>query len=219
MTSRSNTVDNLIDGASISLLTTSDDPIQITISDDPAALVSAAESFVSSFNGLVDSINEFDSYNADTEERGLLLGDSAIGRLRTSIYNAVIGANAGLTGQFNSLAQVGIRVGQGARLQLDSEQFQAALQADPDGVRDLFTFEQFEVDPVTGEETDVLVARGVGVEIDELLERLTDSTDGILERQVQILQDQIDLNNRRIEQVNETIEDKRARLEREFNNL
>ncbi|MEM6854238.1 MAG: flagellar filament capping protein FliD [Planctomycetota bacterium] len=219
VTSKSNTVDDLIDGASISLLSTSDDPIQITISDDPAALTSAAEAFVSSFNGLIDSINEFDSYNADTEERGLLLGDSAISRLRTSIYNSVIGANSGLTGQFNSLAQVGIRVGQGARLQLDNEQFQAAIAADPQGVRDLFTFEQFEIDPETGEETDVVVAQGVGVEIDELLERLTDSTDGILERQVQILQDQIELNNDRIEQIDLTIEDKRDRLERDFANL
>ncbi|MBB6430899.1 flagellar filament capping protein FliD [Algisphaera agarilytica] len=219
VTSRSNTVDNLIDGVSISLLATSDDPIQITISDDPAAITSAAEAFVSSFNGLVDSINEFDSYNAETEERGLLLGDSALSRLRTSIYNAVIGANGGLTGQFNSLAQVGIRVGSGARLQLDNERFQAALASDPDGVRDLFTFQQFEVDPVTGEDTDVVVAQGVGVEIDQLLERLTDSTDGILERQVQILQDQIELNNRRIEQVDQTIAAKQERLQREFNNL
>lgn len=219
VTSQSNTIDNLIDGASISLLATSDDPIQITISDDPEAIISAASSFVSSFNGLVDSLNEFDSFNAETEERGLLLGDSALSRLRTSIFDAVIGANAGLTGQFNSLAQVGIRVGSGARLQIDQEQFQAALATDPDGVRDLFTFEQFELDPETGEETDVVVARGVGVEIDELLERLTDSTDGILERQVQILQDQIEINNERIEDVNATVEERRARLEREFNNL
>ncbi|MEM1109312.1 MAG: flagellar filament capping protein FliD [Planctomycetota bacterium] len=219
VTSRSNTLDNLIEGASISLLATSDDPVQITVSDDPESVTSAANAFVSSFNGLVDSINEFDSFNAETEERGLLLGDSAIARLRSSIFNAVIGSNAGLTGQFNSLAEVGIRVGSGARLQIDEEQFAAALASDPDGVRDLFTFQQFEVDPDTGEETEVVVAQGVGVEIDQLLERLTDSTDGVLERQVQILQDQIEINNDRIEQVNETIEDRRARLEREFVNL
>lgn len=219
VTSKSNTIDNLIDGASISLLATSDDPIQITVSDDPEAVTTAVTSFVSSFNSLVDSINEFDSYNADTEERGLLLGDSALARLRTSIYNAVIGRNPALTGQFSSLSEVGIRVGQGAKLSLDSEKFQAALAADPDGVRDLFTFEQFEIDPETGEETDVLVAQGVGTEIDKLLERLTDGTDGVLERQVAILQSQIEANNKRIESVDETIERKRERLQNEFNNL
>ncbi|MEM8739130.1 MAG: flagellar filament capping protein FliD [Planctomycetota bacterium] len=219
VTSGSNTLDTLIPGASISLLATSDQPVQVTISDDPASVTSAAQAFVTSFNGLVDSINEFDSYNAETEERGLLLGDSAIARLRSSIYNAVIGRNPDLTGQFTSLAQVGISVGSGARLQIDNDRFQAALAADPDAVRDLFTFQQFEVDPETGEETDVLVAQGVGVEINELLKTLTDSSNGVLENQVQILQDQIDANDRRIEGLNETIEDRRARLEREFNNL
>lgn len=220
VTSKSNTIDTLIPGATISLLGTSDRPVQLTVSDDPSAITSAASDFVNSFNGLVDSINQFDSYNSDTEERGLLLGDSALSRLRTSIYNAVIGANGGLTGQFNSLAQVGISVGSGARLQIDQNRFQEALLADPDGVRDLFTFEQFAVDAETGDDdTETIVAQGVGVEISKLLKGLTDSADGILERQVQVIQDQIDANNRRIEQVDTSIESKRARLEREFNNL
>ncbi|MEO1235577.1 MAG: flagellar filament capping protein FliD [Planctomycetota bacterium] len=219
VTSGSNTLDTLIPGASISLLSVSDNPVQITVGDDPAAVTSAAESFVNSFNSLVDSINEFDSFNAETEERGLLLGDSAIARLRTSIYNAVIGSNAGLTGQFTSLAQVGITVGSGARLQLDAERFNAALAADPDGVRDLFTFQQFELDPETGEETDVLVAQGVGVELNELLADLADPATGVLEAQVQILQDQIDANESRIEDLQVGIDAERAKLEREFTAL
>ncbi len=64
-----------------------------------------------------------------------------------------------------------------------------------------------------------MVARGVGTEIDALLDRLTDGTDGLLERQVDILTNQIEANNRRIDQVDRTIEDKQSRLEREFNNL
>jgi flagellar hook-associated protein 2 len=219
VTSKSNTIDSLIPGATLSLLGVSDGPIQITVSDDPEAVTNAASDFVESFNGLVDVMNQFDSYNAETEERGLLLGDSALARLRSSIYNAVIGANTELTGQYQSLAQVGISIGSGAKLQIDQNKFQEALAADPEAVRELFTFEQFEIDPDTGEETDVVVARGVGVEINELLESLTDGTDGVIERQVEILGDQIRANNDRIDQVDLRIEDKRSRLEREFNNL
>ena len=219
VTSKSNTLETLVPGATISLLGTTDKPIQITISDDPEAITSAANDFVKSFNELVDTMNEYDAYNAETEERGLLLGDSALARLRTAIYNAVIGANAGLTGQFNSLAQVGITIGSGAKLRVDGEKFSAALSSDPDAVRDLFTFEQFELDPETGEPTETVVARGVGIEIDELLERLTDSSDGVIERQVAILADQIQANVRRLDAVDETIEGKRERLQRQFNNL
>ena len=219
VTSKSNTLETLIPGATVSLLTTSDGPVQITVGDDREAITSAASDFVKSFNDLFQTINEFDSYNAETEERGLLLGDSALARLRTAIYNAVIGGNAGLTGQFNSLAQIGISIGSGARLQIDQNKFAEALAADPDGVRDLFTLQQFAVDPETGEETDEILAQGVGAEIDALLERLTDGTDGVIERQVEILSDQIRANQRRIDQVDDTIEDKRSRLEREFANL
>ncbi|MEL7088013.1 MAG: flagellar filament capping protein FliD, partial [Planctomycetota bacterium] len=56
-------------------------------------------------------------------------------------------------------------------------------------------------------------------EISKLLEGLTDSADGILEQQVQVIQDQIAANNRRIDQVDLRIESQRERLQREFNNL
>ncbi|MEE9403405.1 MAG: flagellar filament capping protein FliD, partial [Algisphaera sp.] len=219
VTSESNTLAGLVPGATISLLTTSDAPIQIAIGDDREAVTGAVGDFVSSFNGLIDKINEFDSYNSETKERGLLLGDASVGRVRTAIYNAISGRNAGLTGQFNSLAQVGVKVGKGAKLTVDSEQLLAALEADPDGVRDLFSFEQLVVDPETGEDTEEVIAQGIGREIDKLLERLTDSEGGPLERQSAILQSQLDLNKKRIEAVDRTIEDKKARLEKEFVDL
>lgn len=219
VTSKSNTLSDLIPGATVSLLSTSDTPIQITISDDPEAITTAVSDFANSFNALISTINEHDSYNAETEERGLLLGDSAVARLRSSIYNALIGANGELTGQYNSLAQIGLSIGSGGRLSLDTDKFQTALQADPDAVRDLFTFEQFEVDPETGEDTDVVAAQGVGVEIDKLLASLTDSTDGILERQVALIQDQINANNNRIESIDQQIESKQQRLEKQFADL
>ena len=217
--SGSNTLAGLIPGATISLLTTSDGPIQIAIGDDREAVTTAVDSFVNSFNTLVDQINEFDSFNAETEQRGLLLGDASLARVRTSIFNAVTGRNLELTGQFNALSQVGIRVGDGARLQLDSEQLQDALEADPDGVRDLFTFEQLAIDPETGEETDEVLAQGIGRELEELLENLTDSENGVLERQVDILDQQLDINRDRIETLEETIEERRSRLEAEFLDL
>ena len=217
--SGSNTLAGLIPGATISLLTTSDGPIEIAIGDDREAVTTAVNGFVNSFNTLVDSINEFDSFNSDTEERGLLLGDSALAQVRTAIYNAVIGQNVELTGQFNALAQVGITVGSEARLSVNTSQLEAALEADPDGVRDLFAFEQLAVDPETGEETDEVVAQGVGRELDALLESLTDTETGVLERQVDILDGQLEANRERIEQIQEGIDEKRDRLQDEFNNL
>jgi flagellar hook-associated protein 2 len=219
VTSKTNTLDALIPGVTIDLLSTSDSPIQITVNEDREAITSAVSDFVSSFNGLIDKMNEHDSYNADTEERGLLLGDPTLARLRSAIYNAVIGSNGDLTGRYDSLSEIGVTVGSGAKLRFDQAKFTEALNTDPEAVRDLFTFEQFEVDAETGEDTDVVAAQGVGLEIQKLLADLTDSIDGPVQRQVDIIQSQIDANEGRVERLEETIEDKRARLEREFANL
>lgn len=217
--SGSNTLAGLVPGATISLLATSDAPIQISIGDDREAVNSAVSGFVSSFNTLIDTFNQFDSFNADTEERGLLLGDPAVARVRTAIFNAVTGVNTELTGQFNSLAQIGVTVGTGARLSLDEEILTAALEADPDGVRDLFTFEQLGVDPETGEDTEEIIAQGIGRELDQLLENLTDSENGAIERQVDIIDQQLEVNRDRIESLEATIQERRERLELEFVNL
>jgi len=216
--SKSNTLSSVIPGADITLLGTSSGPTQVTIARDDSSIVEGANGFVAAFNGLIETLDKYDAYDAETEQRGLLLGDSSVSQIRRAVYNAVINPNNELTGQFKSLAQIGIRVGAGAKLEIDQNKFTAALQQDREAVEALFNFEQFEtsIDPVTGDETDVLIAQGIGKEIDKLLTRLTDSIDGTVQRQIDILDRQIGLNEDRIESFNERLDAKRARLESQF---
>ena len=216
ITSTENKLQNVIPGVTLDLLATSDRPVQVTINKDTESLVSNVQKFVEGFNKVVETLDKYDSYDAENETRGLLLGDGTVLRVRSAIYNAVIGANNELSGQFNSLSQVGIRVGPGARLQFNQEKLLTALETDPDAVAALFSFEQFEVDPETGENTDTLVAQGIGKEIDKLLGRLTDGVDGTIQSAVETLQRQIDLNTDRIESIDGILEAKRARLEAQF---
>ncbi len=209
ITSASNTLDTLIPGADVTLNATSDQPVQVTISRDDEAITSSVSAFVNSFNSLMDTIDGFDTYNADTEERGLLLGDSTIGSVRQTLYNAVIGRNSELSSQFAALSQVGITVGSGARLQFDQSKFNAALAEDRDAVEALFTFKEEDDDGN-------ITAAGVGVRLDELLERLTDTETGSIQSRIDGIDDQIALNNRRIEQLDEALAAKRERLTNEF---
>ena len=212
LTSSSNRLENVIPGVDIDLQSVSDQPVQLTVNRDTAAITSAAESFVTAFNSLVDSINKHDSFNAETEERGLLLGDATVARIRSSVYNAVINPNREIPGQFTSLSEVGIRVADGAKLRFDSSEFQAAFAEDPEAVEQLFTFERTE-ENAEGEEE--VVARGIGKEISELLESLT-GAQGPLQRRVDTIDSQVQLNQSRIESLEESVASKRARLEREF---
>ena len=213
ITSRSNTLTNVIPGTKIDLQRVSDQPVQITVGENRQAVSDAVQKFVDDFNGMVEAINKHDSYDPETQQRGLLLGDSAVSQVRSAVYNAVIGANRELTGRYHSLAEVGITVGSGATLQLDTAKLNAALEEDPDAVLDLFTYHQTQEGP-DGEE--VTVARGIGVEIDQVLDRLTDTDTGPVVRQVENIDRQIELNRTRLQSIDVLLGQKRARLESQF---
>lgn len=214
--SKSNTLSSIIPGADISLLSVSDNPVTVTIALDDQSIIENAGSLADSLNGVFDTLDRYDSYNADTEERGLLLGDSTVAQIRSRLYNSLIQPNNELTGQYTSLSQIGIRVGAGARVEFDQDKFTTALQTDRDAVEALLTFEQFEVDPDTGDDTDVIAAQGVGVEISKLLARLTDDIDGLVQSKLDTLDSQVELNENRIEELDIRLEAKRLRLLSQF---
>ena len=213
ITSTSNTLEGVIPGATINLLSTSNQPVQVTVSQDDGAAVSAAQSFVNGFNTLMTTIDTYDTYNSDTQERGLLLGDSALVTLKNRLFSSIVSRSSDLSGSFSSLSEVGIKVGAGSTLQFDAAKFQEALSNDREAVENLFTFKETEVNE-DGET--VTTARGVGIAIDELLERLTDSDNGIIESRVSAIDRQLELNQDRIDTINEALEAKRARLEAQF---
>ena len=213
ITSSSNKLEDVIPGTSISLLSTSDQAVQVTVARDDEAVSVAAQTFVDGFNALMTTIDTYDKYNAETEERGLLLGDSALIQLKSRLYSGIIARSSDLTGSYSSLSQIGISVGSGATLRLDAEKFQQALATDREAVKNLFTFIETETND-SGET--VTTAQGVGKAIDALLERLTDADTGIIETRVTSIDRQISLNQDRIEQLNEALAAKRARLEAQF---
>lgn len=216
--SKSNTLSSIIPGADISLISASDEPVTVTISQDDKSIVDNAKKMVESLNKVFDSLDQYDSYDQETEERGLLLGDSTVARVRNTLFNTLIQPNRELTGQYNSLSEIGIRVGRGARVEFDQDKFNQALQTDRDAVEDLLTFEQFETDE-NGEDTDTIAAQGVGVEISKLLDRMTDGIDGVVQTKLDTLDTQVQANKDRIDQLDERIESKRERLLAEFQQM
>ena len=212
--STTNTLNDVVPGATIDLRGTGADPATVTISRDDAAITEAVQGFVDDFNSVVDTLNTYDTYDAETQRRGLLLGDSTVGLVRNSIFRLANSVSTDLSGQFTNLAQVGVTIGTGAKMSFNPARFAAALQSDRNAVEALFTFKETETDEVTGET--VISAAGVGARIDELLETLTDSATGTLQSRLDSMDQQIQLSNRRIEQLDDQLDSKRARLEAQF---
>ena len=217
VTSRSNRLENVIPGTTVDLHATSDQPVQITVDRDADKIVSDIEGFIEKYNAVVERLDEVDHWDAEEEERSILMGDPAITSLRRNLHNAVLNSGENLDGAYHALSQVGITVGSGGRLELNDTRFRDAFNADPDAVRALFTTREAEVNEVTGDET--VTARGVGVRFREMLDRLTDPQHGRIETSLGALARQKELNEQRIESINRMLEAKRARLEQQFLNM
>jgi len=220
--SGSNTLDGLLPGVTLTLNATTDTPVQVTVNEDINAISDNLGSFVDSINSLVETINQFDTFNADTQERGLLLGDSAINQVQSQILSLVFSRNSSLSQEIDSLTEIGVRVENGGRLSFDEERFQEVFASDREAVINLLTLRETQDLDDDGEAdededgNDIILAQGFGFELRDLLQRLTDSEFGPIEAAVNRVQSQIDNNNQRIEDLDERLDIRRELLTNEF---
>ncbi|MFG0251918.1 MAG: flagellar filament capping protein FliD, partial [Phycisphaerales bacterium JB038] len=188
LTSDSNTLDDAIEGVSIDLNGTSDDPVELVVSRDTTKIEDSINAFVEAFNGVIARIEFYDSYDTDNEQRGTLLGDTTVNQLRTRLYSTVQGEPTGVDGEFSYLFEVGVSVGDEGKLEFDRDKFRDALESDPEGVADLFGARESDTSNETdlgggvtvNEYTETFTSLGVAELLAELADDFTDSFDGFL---------------------------------------
>ncbi len=224
VTSRTNTLSSVIDGVDIDLLKADDGVVEVTVRRDTSVIVVAVANFVTTFNDSIERINDYDFYDTDTEQRGILLGDPTLARVRNSLYRVVNQRAVNLDGSFQFLTQVGIRVGNGGTLTFDRAKFQSAYESDPAGVADLFAaYEAREneaqeiAEGVTIEGSGLTFSSlGFGPIFDNLLDELTNSVDGVTKRAQDGFDRQIELLETRVTDLDARIETRRETLQRQF---
>ncbi len=226
MTSSSNTLDSVISGVKIDLKSISDKPVTLSIGRDTDGIFSAVNLFISSFNTAIDRIDKQTSYNADTKVGGPLLGDSTAQQLRSALFNVVQGRAQGITGRYDRLADIGLKVGDGGTISLDETRLRAAIAEDPAAVEQLFTGYAIDDTKTTDLGNGVTVSGGntkttyktLGViaQMEVLTDKYLNSVDGVLSNQKKSLDNQIAGQNKRIDAFDLRLADKRAVLERQF---
>ncbi len=228
VTSSTNSLDNLIQGVSIDLNTTSDEAVTLTVGRDLTAIEEKVNAFVKSFNDIIGRIDTQTRYNQETEARGPLLGDSLAISLRSQLFSVVQTVGDNVTGQYNRLSEVGITIGDGGKsIKLDATKFREAYEADPASVEALFqTYELASSDTtqdlgdgitVTGGTADrSFTSLGVIGKVEELARDYLDSVDGILTQRSKSLTTQVELQESRIEEFTSRLEIRRERLQAQF---
>jgi flagellar hook-associated protein 2 len=224
LTSSTNSLDQVVQGVTVDLKSVSSTPVTVTVTRDQDAIESSIKSFVTAFNKVLDTIDKYDGYNADTNKRGALLGDSTAQQVKARLINSVQGEPTGLNGTFTRLFQVGVKIGTGSKLEFDSTRFRTAYGQDPQSVEDLFAASTLapktpiEVAPgaTIANTTDSYTKLGIAEGIKVLADKLTGSVDGTITTRTKTIDTQITSQRARTTDIDKILANKRSRLEAQF---
>ena len=222
--STSNVIENIVAGVEIELQSASDTPVTVNVSRDETGIVESVQAFVDGFNGVIEAINQYDSYDGESEIRGPLLGDPTVAKIKQDLYRILQQRAVGVDTQFRFLAEVGVKIAGEGQIEFDKARFEEAYADDPEAVENLFAAYES-----TGTSTET-IAPGVTVDniittYDELgfgdlfkqaVEKLTNSIDGTVTLASRNFDALIDAQNDRIAEIDQRLAAKELRLFREF---
>jgi flagellar hook-associated protein 2 len=137
--SSSNTVSGVIDDVTLTLKATSADAVTLTVSEDSAALKQKVNAFVTAYNALNASFAKLRSFDSTTKAAGPMLGDALLRGIESKIANDLSNPVDGVTGDFKTLASLGISRQTDGTLKVDAVKLDKALSADRSAVAKVFT--------------------------------------------------------------------------------
>ncbi len=101
ITRSSNTITNVIEGVTLSLRT-ADNPdtnVTITVSSDRSEATDALENFVDAYNSVITYMDTVASYNSESGEAGILLGDSSLRNVQSALSGLLTSSVSTLASQ------------------------------------------------------------------------------------------------------------------------
>ena len=135
VTSDTNHFEDVVAGVDFDLMqATSGQNLTLTVARDDTAAVDAVESFVESFNAVLQFIDDNSKYNAETNDGGLLLGNRNAARIQQKLRSTILNVVPGAHPSANRLSAVGVTFNDSGRLVLDKSKLETALSGGIDGV-------------------------------------------------------------------------------------
>jgi flagellar hook-associated protein 2 len=134
VTSASNQVSNLLSGVSLNLQTTGS--ATITVSHDVDAIATSVGGLVDQVNAVVKEIKDQTSFDPDTGEAGLLIGDFTVRQLQSNLVNSILDTVS--TSTVGPASSLGISIDKSGVFSFDKAKFTTGYNADPNGVAALF---------------------------------------------------------------------------------
>lgn len=138
ITGPGNTIENAIEGVTLTLTSTSSESERLTVSKNDGIAAEAVRKFVTAYNQLQSTIKNLTSYDVDNQESRALTGDSLARRLQSDIRNTINVVST--EGDLRSLSQLGISTNvQTGALEIDDDRLNEALKNNMNDVQRLMT--------------------------------------------------------------------------------
>ncbi|MEA2031488.1 MAG: flagellar filament capping protein FliD [candidate division Zixibacteria bacterium] len=142
VTSGTNTFEDVIAGVTLNVakVTQPDESVTITTDIDISGIKSKVDNFIKRYNNVMDYISDQNTFDEDSEESGVLFGESLLWTMRHSISSAIGSKIEGMDSEFSNFYSIGIRTNLDGHLAItDNSRFEDALRNNLDEVVDLFT--------------------------------------------------------------------------------
>lgn len=137
----SNTVEDALDGVTLTLNGVDDEARTLTIGADTKAMKKEVESFIKSYNALLTFINDKSAIDAEAGTRGVFAADTSVRSLRNGLRADLSLETAG-AGALSFLSDLGITAGRDGKLSIeDADALENALAKTPGDVGALFAGE------------------------------------------------------------------------------
>jgi len=203
-----NVITDVIEGVTLTLESApaaSDNQATLTVSRDMDAVVSKITAFVDVYNEAIDVFEVYQSYNSDSEDAGVLLGDATTKSIRNRLNTMVTGTVSGIE-SFSRLADLGITLNTEGQLEVNSSTLNSALDDHFDDVLQFFT------QSTEGSE-------GFAVRMTDSLDAILSSTQGTLAARTDGIQKSIDGIEDQVERIEMRVLAWETRTRAQFNAL
>jgi len=133
VTRTSNEIDDLLDGVTLTLTSETSTPETFGLRHDPGLAQTAMQALVDQINLLQTSLQTLTARGLNGGETGPLAGDPLVRSMQNQLRSYTTMPIHGYGDDARYLAEFGVKTERDGTLSLDTEAFQKAFEADPDG--------------------------------------------------------------------------------------
>lgn len=134
--SKTNTFTDTIPGLTFTASQVTTAPVEVSVAADTEGMKKNIQDFVNAYNALNDLLSKSTAYDAETKTAGALQGDSTSVGLQNAM-RSLIASTAEGAGAFTRLADIGIDIKKGGKLEVSATKLDEALK-DPAALKAMF---------------------------------------------------------------------------------